>query len=251
MTSKDAFTEDAWVRPASGSHGGRHGDLDRRPGRPIELTKETMASLKSASSPPSSEELLTAVSQDIMCHGPAETERDGRPQDRRLAAASQVLTSCAACTNRRGEGHAEEPRLRSVGRVSQARSRRKGSRHGLHQRPPGGSTHPARLRRHVRAPYGSAPYGGAHVRSPLDAAIKAVPGWEGRHIGDHADRHRHHEPQLPDRGGRRGLRPAIWPAATPSCSGSTARRSTRRDEPRPRPASVRRSTHGSRRSDVW
>ncbi len=36
------------------------------PGGPIEVTKETLASLRAASSPPSNEELLTAVSHDIM-----------------------------------------------------------------------------------------------------------------------------------------------------------------------------------------
>jgi hypothetical protein len=69
VTSKDAFSEEEWVRirraPLVAGMAISIADL----GGPIEMTKETMASLKAASSPPSNEELLIAVSQDIMAMG--------------------------------------------------------------------------------------------------------------------------------------------------------------------------------------
>ena len=66
MTSKDAFTEDEWGRLRRAPMVAGMAISIADPGGPIELTKETMASMKAASSPPSNEELLTAVSQDIM-----------------------------------------------------------------------------------------------------------------------------------------------------------------------------------------
>lgn len=66
MTSKDAFTEEEWARVRRAPMVAGMAISIADPGGPIELTKETLASLKAASSPPSSEELLTAVSQDIM-----------------------------------------------------------------------------------------------------------------------------------------------------------------------------------------
>lgn len=66
MTNKDDFTEEEWaqLRRAPMIAGMAISLAD--PGGPIELTKEALASLRAASSPPSNEELLTAVSQDIM-----------------------------------------------------------------------------------------------------------------------------------------------------------------------------------------
>ena len=69
MTSKDAFTEDEWVRIRRAPLIAGMAISIADPGGPIEMTKETMASLKAASSPPSNEELLVAVSQDIMAMG--------------------------------------------------------------------------------------------------------------------------------------------------------------------------------------
>ena len=66
MTSKDAFTEEEWARVRRAPMVAGMAISIADPGGPIELTKETLASLKAASSPPSNEELLTAVSQDIM-----------------------------------------------------------------------------------------------------------------------------------------------------------------------------------------
>ncbi len=66
MTSKDTFTEEEWtrIRRAPTIAGMAISIAD--PGGPIEMTKETMASLKATSSPPTNEELLIAISQDIL-----------------------------------------------------------------------------------------------------------------------------------------------------------------------------------------
>jgi hypothetical protein len=66
MTNEADFTQDEWaqLRRAPMLAGMAISLAD--PGGPIELTKETMASLKAASSPPSNEELVTAISHDIL-----------------------------------------------------------------------------------------------------------------------------------------------------------------------------------------
>jgi hypothetical protein len=65
MTSKQDFTEDEWgrIRRAPLIAGLAISIAD--PGGPIEITKETIASLKAATAPPSQEELLLTVSQDL------------------------------------------------------------------------------------------------------------------------------------------------------------------------------------------
>jgi hypothetical protein len=65
MTSKQAFTDEEWsrVRRAPLVAGMAISLAD--PGGPIEMTKETMAALRSATLPPSQEELLAAVALDI------------------------------------------------------------------------------------------------------------------------------------------------------------------------------------------
>ena len=66
MTSKADYTEDEWARLRRAPMIAGMAISIADPGGPIEITHETMATLKAASSPPSSEELLTALSQDIM-----------------------------------------------------------------------------------------------------------------------------------------------------------------------------------------
>jgi hypothetical protein len=65
MTSKQDFTEEEWgrIRRAPLIAGLAISIAD--PGGPIEITKETMASLKAVTAPPSREELLLDVSQDL------------------------------------------------------------------------------------------------------------------------------------------------------------------------------------------
>ena len=66
MTTRDDFTEEEWAQLVRAPMVAGLAISLADPGGPIELTKETMASLRAASSPPSDEELLTAVSHDIM-----------------------------------------------------------------------------------------------------------------------------------------------------------------------------------------
>jgi hypothetical protein len=66
MTKKDDYTAEEWAQLVRAPMVAGLAISIADPGGPIELTKETMASLRAASSPPSNEELLTAVSHDIM-----------------------------------------------------------------------------------------------------------------------------------------------------------------------------------------
>jgi len=65
MTNKNDFTEEEWAQLVRAPMIAGMAISLADPGGPIELTKETLASLRAASSPPSNEELLTAVSHDI------------------------------------------------------------------------------------------------------------------------------------------------------------------------------------------
>ena len=65
MTTKDAFTDEEWgrVRRAPFVAGMALSLAD--PGGPIEMGKETMATLRSATSPPSREQLLAEVALEL------------------------------------------------------------------------------------------------------------------------------------------------------------------------------------------
>ena len=65
MTTKDAFTDEEWgrVRRAPFVAGMALSLAD--PGGPIEVAKETMATLRSATSPPSREQLLAEVALEL------------------------------------------------------------------------------------------------------------------------------------------------------------------------------------------
>jgi hypothetical protein len=75
MTSKQNFTDEEWtrIRRAPLVAGVAISLVD--PGGPIELAKEMMASLRSATLPPSQEELLASVAPDIQ----ALTQRKQNP----------------------------------------------------------------------------------------------------------------------------------------------------------------------------
>ena len=66
MTTKADYTEDEWaaLRRATTVAGFAVSLAD--PGGPIELTKESVASMKAAGAPPTDDELLVAVSQDAL-----------------------------------------------------------------------------------------------------------------------------------------------------------------------------------------
>ena len=65
MTTKSEFAEDEWSRIVRAPFVAGMAISLADPGGPIEATKETMATLKSATNPPSREQLLTEVALDI------------------------------------------------------------------------------------------------------------------------------------------------------------------------------------------
>ena len=65
MTTKSDFTEDEWPRVVRAPFVAGMAISLADPGGPIEATKETMATLKSATNPPSREQLLTEVALEI------------------------------------------------------------------------------------------------------------------------------------------------------------------------------------------
>jgi hypothetical protein len=65
MTTKSDFTEEEWVRVRRAPFVAGMAISLADPGGPIELTKETSASLKSATNPPSREQLLADIALDI------------------------------------------------------------------------------------------------------------------------------------------------------------------------------------------
>jgi hypothetical protein len=65
MTSKQDFTDEEWIRLRRAPLVAGVAISLADPGGPIEVAKETMASLRSATLPPSQEELLAAVALDV------------------------------------------------------------------------------------------------------------------------------------------------------------------------------------------
>ncbi len=65
MTTKSAFTEDEWTRITRAPFVAGMAISLADPGGPIEATKETIATLKSATNPPSREQLLAEVALEI------------------------------------------------------------------------------------------------------------------------------------------------------------------------------------------
>ncbi len=65
MTTKSDFTEDEWSRIVRAPFVAGMAISLADPGGPIEATKETMATLKSATNPPSREQLLAEVALDV------------------------------------------------------------------------------------------------------------------------------------------------------------------------------------------
>jgi transcription antitermination factor NusG len=65
MTSKKDFTDEEWTRVRRAPLVAGFAISLADPGGPIEVAKETMASLRSATLPPSQEELLASVALDV------------------------------------------------------------------------------------------------------------------------------------------------------------------------------------------
>ena len=65
MTSKSSFTEEEWARVCRAPFVAGMAISIADPGGPIEVAKETMASIRAATDPPGNEELLQAIAADI------------------------------------------------------------------------------------------------------------------------------------------------------------------------------------------
>ena len=65
MTTKDTFTDEEWTRIVRGPFVAGLAISLADPGGPIEAAKESMATLKSATNPPSREQLLAEVALEI------------------------------------------------------------------------------------------------------------------------------------------------------------------------------------------
>jgi len=65
MTSKADFSEEEWVRVVRAPFVAGMAITLADPGGPIEAAKESMASIRSATNPPSREQLLTEIALDI------------------------------------------------------------------------------------------------------------------------------------------------------------------------------------------
>ena len=65
MTTKDQFTDEEWARIVRAPFVAGMAITLADPGGPIEAAKETMATLKVATAPPSREQLLTEVALDV------------------------------------------------------------------------------------------------------------------------------------------------------------------------------------------
>lgn len=66
MTDKADYTEEEWTRLRRAPFVAGMAISLADPGGPIEMSRETMATLRATSTPPSREELLIAVSQEIL-----------------------------------------------------------------------------------------------------------------------------------------------------------------------------------------
>ena len=65
MTSKSDFPEEEWARLVRAPLVAGMAIMVADPGGPIEATKETMASMRTATNPPTREQLLTEVALDV------------------------------------------------------------------------------------------------------------------------------------------------------------------------------------------
>jgi len=91
MTTKSDYTDEEWetLRRAPMVAGFAISLAD--PGGPIELTKETMASMKSLGQPGTEEELVVAVSHDAMAHVQQHDKPMGGFKPKGATAGAQIL----------------------------------------------------------------------------------------------------------------------------------------------------------------
>ena len=87
MTSKADYMDEEWTRLRRAPFVAGLAISMADPGGPIEMAKETMATLRAATTPPSQEELLVAVSHDIasMMNQKENPLKDFKPDSAALA----------------------------------------------------------------------------------------------------------------------------------------------------------------------
>ena len=100
MTTKSDFTEEEWTRVRRAPLVAGMAISLADPGGPIELAKETTASLKAATNPPSREQLLTDIALDLQAMAQSRqnplTESDPRQQIlEELRAVTEIVSSKA------------------------------------------------------------------------------------------------------------------------------------------------------------
>jgi hypothetical protein len=88
MTSKRDFNDEEWIRIRRAPLLAGMAISIADPGGPIEMTKETIASMRSASVPPSQEELLASVALDLQA---AAQQKENVLADFRPRAADDIL----------------------------------------------------------------------------------------------------------------------------------------------------------------
>lgn len=96
MTTKTDFTDEEWVRVRRAPFVAGVAISLADPGGPIEMAKETMSTIKSATNPPSHEQLLTEVALEIqaMTQQKQNPVKDYKPSDG--AAILEELTAVMA-----------------------------------------------------------------------------------------------------------------------------------------------------------
>jgi hypothetical protein len=87
MTSKADYVDEEWIRLRRAPFVAGLAISMADPGGPIEMAKETMATLRAATTPPSQEDLLVAVSQEIatMMNEKRNPLKDFKPDNAALA----------------------------------------------------------------------------------------------------------------------------------------------------------------------
>ncbi|MGA9161681.1 MAG: hypothetical protein WB297_12575 [Actinomycetota bacterium] len=97
MTSKADYTDEEWTRLRRAPFVAGMAISLADPGGPIEMSHETIATLKAASTPPSREQLLIEVSQDIMSMvNQKQNPLEGFKPDSSALAGKMVLDELAA-----------------------------------------------------------------------------------------------------------------------------------------------------------
>ena len=96
MTTKSDFTDEEWVRVRRAPFVAGMAISMADPGGPIELTKESMGTMKSATNPPSREQLLSEVALDIQAMA---QQRQNPLSDFKPQAPEQILDEVRAATD--------------------------------------------------------------------------------------------------------------------------------------------------------